>query len=65
MICTTALVVALSLHPPPRTLTGQPPRLSPHRICLPTRYAKGLASGRFVVVVDGRPVAISTTKVPR
>lgn len=62
MICTAAIVVAI--HPPPARALLSPPA---HRqtVCLPKRYAKALRAGRFVVVVDGKPVAVSKGTVSR
>ncbi len=63
MICTAAIVVAI--HPPAVRTTLAAPAAIRQRVCLPRRYARALKQGRFVVVVDGKPVAVSTGKVSR
>ncbi len=39
------------------------PQAVVRKVCLPTRYARALRRGHFVVVVDGKAVAISLGKV--
>ncbi len=52
MICLPAIPVNLS-HP----------QAIVRRVCLPDRYARALRAGHFVVMVDGKAVAISLGKV--
>lgn len=62
MICTAAIVVAI--HPPATRALLTPPAQH-QRVCLPRKYAKALRTGKFVVLVDGKPVAVSIGKVSR
>lgn len=64
MICQAAIVVELATSKPVRSLARNPAPWT-HQVCLPKRYAHALAKGRFVVVVDGKPVALSNGKVAR
>ena len=61
MICTAAIIIAI--HPPHIRSTLAVPVAIRQRVCLPGRYARALKQGRFVVVVDGKPVAVSVGKV--
>lgn len=59
MICTPAHVIPLT---PARDLLNRP---AIRRVCLPDPYARKLRQGHFIVVVGGKPVAVSIGKVSR
>lgn len=63
MICQAAIVIELATSKPVRSLARVPAWT--HQVCLPKRYAHALRAGHFVVVVDGKPVALSVGKVAR
>lgn len=67
MICQAAIVVELATSKPAsiRSLARTPQWAYAHRVCLPKKHARALARGHFVVIVDGKPVALSLKPIRR